>query len=217
MQNKNELTFSSMVSPEEAYGLFPRFPHVKTNIDKYWRVITGALDNKFRFPSAPWMAYVVGTLRAENESLSCADERPSIANSEKTPFDKYDNRIDLDNMNPKDGEQYRKRGFGQLTGKANYRRYGKKLGLPLVEKPELALVPVNAAAIFAEFLWAEREDILEHLQSGDLAAARRMYNGGTNGLARFTDGYKKTEILLQTKENELIRRAGSKRTPTTKP
>lgn len=46
---------------------------------------------------------------------------------------------------------YRGRGYVQLTGKNNYEYFGKKLGIDLINHPELANDPVHAVNIAAEF------------------------------------------------------------------
>jgi hypothetical protein len=46
---------------------------------------------------------------------------------------------------------YRGRGYVQLTGKKNYEYFGKKLGIDLVNHPELANDPQYAPIIAAEF------------------------------------------------------------------
>jgi putative chitinase len=58
----------------------------------------------------------------------------------------------LGNTNPGDGYKYRGRGYIQLTGKENYERYGKKLGVDLVNNPELANDPSIAIKIATEYL-----------------------------------------------------------------
>jgi len=54
-----------------------------------------------------------------------------------------------------DGERYKGRGYIQLTGRDNYTRAGKALGLPLVANPELAADPETAAKI-AIWYWNTR-------------------------------------------------------------
>jgi predicted chitinase/GNAT superfamily N-acetyltransferase len=54
-----------------------------------------------------------------------------------------------------DGERYKGRGFIQLTGRDNYTRAGKALGLPLEANPDLAAEPDNAAKI-AVWYWQNR-------------------------------------------------------------
>jgi predicted chitinase len=49
-----------------------------------------------------------------------------------------------------DGARYCGRGFVQLTWKVNYIKAGKKLAIDLVNQPDLALNPINAAIILFE-------------------------------------------------------------------
>jgi cell wall-associated NlpC family hydrolase len=95
----------------------------------------------------------------------------------------YDGRADLGNTKPGDGARYHGRGFIQLTGRANYRAYGKKLGFPLEQQPDLALKPEVAAAILAEYMKERR--VAESAARGDWETVRRKVNGGLNGWPRF--------------------------------
>jgi putative chitinase len=57
---------------------------------------------------------------------------------------KYDGRVDLGNVHKGDGPRYKGRGWLMLTGRANYTKAAKALGLDLVEHPELASLPEPA-------------------------------------------------------------------------
>jgi putative chitinase len=61
----------------------------------------------------------------------------------------------LGNKHAGDGERYHGRGYIQLTGHDNYARAGKELGLDLVNHPELAADPANAAKI-AVWFWQNK-------------------------------------------------------------
>jgi peptidoglycan hydrolase-like protein with peptidoglycan-binding domain len=95
----------------------------------------------------------------------------------------YENRADLGNVRPGDGARYHGRGYIQLTGRANYREYGRSLGFPLEAQPELARRPAVAAEVLAAY-FASRA-IGDSAQKSDWEAVRRKVNGGLNGWPRF--------------------------------
>jgi predicted chitinase len=55
------------------------------------------------------------------------------------------------NIYPDDGYKYRGRGFNQLTGRGNYKKYGGKIGKDLVSNPELVNNREIAAQVAVEF------------------------------------------------------------------
>ncbi len=98
-------------------------------------------------------------------------------------FDKYDADTkkgrELGNTEMGDGAKYKGRGFMQLTGKDNYARAGKDLGLDLVNHPELAESPENSAKT-AMWFWRKNK-LGAAAQSGDIKAVTRKINPGMKG------------------------------------
>ncbi len=88
---------------------------------------------------------------------------------------------------PITGETYYGRGYVQLTWKENYRKAADKIGVPLVNHPDLAMVPANAVRItfdgMAEGWFAGdskgRHDLTRYFRDGvdDPVGARRIING----------------------------------------
>ncbi|TVR06516.1 MAG: hypothetical protein EA395_14125 [Phormidium sp. GEM2.Bin31] len=95
----------------------------------------------------------------------------------------YEGRSDLGNSQPGDGIRFHGRGFIQITGRANYQHYGDKLGVPLVDDPELALDPEVASAILVEYFWERSVD--QRALAQDWQGVRRAVNGGLNGWDHF--------------------------------
>lgn len=58
----------------------------------------------------------------------------------------------LGNVLPGDGYSYRGRGFFQLTGRDNYKRYGQMIGADLIGNPDLANEPKIAAEIAVVYM-----------------------------------------------------------------
>ena len=104
----------------------------------------------------------------------------------------------MGNTSPGDATKYKGRGFTQLTGKDNYKKYGDKLGIDLINNPELAEDPKIAAQIATEF-WKD-SGAGAAARKGDLVGARKRINGGTNGLG---DTLAKTQQYLKNPVEEL--------------
>lgn len=79
-----------------------------------------------------------------------------------------------------DGYKYRGRGFIQLTGKVNYAAAGQALGLSLVNQPDLAAEPANAAKIA---IWYFKRNLKRISNWADTLNITKIVNGGTIGLA----------------------------------
>lgn len=80
-----------------------------------------------------------------------------------------------------DGYKYRGRGLIQLTGRANYRKAGRALGLPLEDAPDMASDP-HVAALVAAWYWAEN-GCNELADEGKFDIITKRINGGLNGYA----------------------------------
>ena len=93
----------------------------------------------------------------------------------------YEGRRDLGNTHPGDGVRYKGRGPIQLTGRANYRWAGARLGLALETHPELAATHEVGWRIAALYWQAHGLDALA--ERGAFDAITRAINGGLNGAA----------------------------------
>ena len=63
----------------------------------------------------------------------------------------YEGRKNLGNTQPGDGPKFIGRGILQLTGRENYTIYSKKLGIDLVNHPELACDPIVSTKIACQY------------------------------------------------------------------
>lgn len=109
--------------------------------------------------------------------------------------EQYEARDDLGNFCPGDGPLFKGRGFVQITGRANYRRYGEKLGVDLENKPDLALEPKVSAQVLALYFYDRKVDVAA--AAGDWIKVRRLVNGGTNGLDEFLRFVETAEAVLR--------------------
>lgn len=140
----------------------------------------------------------LATIRAETAQFLPISEFVSVFNTSPNGhhFDLYDNRKDLGNRGRPDGDDFKGRGFIQLTGRANYERIGNQIGQNLVTKPALCNEPDTAARILAAFLKNKEFEIKTALVMRDFLTARRAVNGGSHGLKEFTKTYLAGEVEL---------------------
>jgi len=90
----------------------------------------------------------------------------------------------LGNTEPGDGKRFKGRGPIQITGRANYRRFGDLLGIDLVSDPPRAAVPDLAFRI-AGLFWATNglNELADYASTDAFREITRRINGGLNGLA----------------------------------
>ena len=183
------------ITPNLVARFFPATP--LTNIAANLPHILAALAAA-NLSDKSMLLMALATIRAETESFQPISELQSRFNTSPNglPFDLNDRRKDLGNQGPPDGANFRGRGFIQLTGRANYTRYASETGHDLVANPALACEPAIAATLLARFL-ANKEAAIRHaLATNDLATARRLVNGGSHGLDRFTAAFQTGADLL---------------------
>jgi predicted chitinase len=89
------------------------------------------------------LGYILATVHHE----TAGTWRPVTEQGSRKYFDRYEGKKSIGNTQPGDGYRFRGRGYVQITGRANYRRLGKKLGVPLEAVPDLALNPDYAYEI----------------------------------------------------------------------
>jgi hypothetical protein len=89
----------------------------------------------------------------------------------------------LGNTQLDDGYNYRGRGFIQLTGRDNYRRYGEKAGHPeIVQEPDKANDPEIAAALAVAY-------IKDRYKGGGFERMMRCVGNNTPDIAEAKRGY----------------------------
>lgn len=94
---------------------------------------------------------------------------------------RYEGRKDLGNTVKGDGKRYMGRGLIQLTGRANYRQYGKRINVDLENNPELAADPENSVRLALEY-W-KTKGLNQFADKDDILTITKRINGGTNGFA----------------------------------
>ncbi|MGZ4960732.1 MAG: peptidoglycan-binding protein [Methylomonas sp.] len=184
------------VTSNKVSRMFPQTPigHIKANLPFVLDALKAvALGDK----SMVLMA--LATIRAETASFEPISECQSRFNTSPDghPFDLYDNRRDLGNRGAPDGDSFKGRGFVQLTGRANYAKFGEQIGQDLVNNPALANDPAIASLLLAQFLKNSESKIRTCLAKHDLAGARKVVNGGSHGLKEFSDAYNVGNALLE--------------------
>jgi putative chitinase len=92
----------------------------------------------------------------------------------------YEGRKDLGNVMAGDGVRFKGRGPIQLTGRANYQKYGRVLGIDFEAHPELVAIPSIGFLVACKF-WVNN-GLNELADRDDVLTITRRINGGTNGL-----------------------------------
>lgn len=148
-------------------------PGYRKSARQHWPAIV-AEANKQGITNKAQLAYILATTVHESGAGTHMQE---IASGSA-----YEGRRDLGNTQSGDGVRYKGRGYVQITGRNNYRDWGKRLGMDLVGNPSLAERPEVAAKILVggmkmgTFTGKKLDDYINGSKT-DFAGARRIVNG----------------------------------------
>lgn len=163
------------------------YPDSRTSADACYIAVSEALDEQGILTPLT----LIGALATVRTEVG----RKFLPIREIASGEAYEGRLDLGNTQPGDGVRYAGRGLIQLTGRDNYKRYGDKLGINLVDNPDLALDMVVSAKILAIYFKDRR--VNEACNAQNWLLARRLVNGGFNGydtFKRVVDAYLKFTV-----------------------
>lgn len=123
-------------------------------------------------------AYVLATCFHETAGTM----RPITEYGNRRYFDKYEGRTSLGNSHPGDGFRFRGRGYVQITGRRNYGLAERRLGVSLLDNPDLALKPEVAVKILLRGMdegWFTGKSLDNYFTDtkADFVNARRIVNG----------------------------------------
>ena len=140
------------------------------NIDKFLSPLNQAMeDHNINTPIR--IAHFLAQIAWESGSLKYVEEIASGA--------AYEGRKDLGNTEPGDGVRFKGRGLIQITGRANYKKYGDSLGLDFTHdwKWRLMAEPFYAADSAAWF-W-ETHGLNELADNDEFTKITKIINGST--------------------------------------
>lgn len=92
----------------------------------------------------------------------------------------YEGRRDLGNINPGDGVKYKGRGLIQLTGRYNYRLYGRLMGVDIENDP-IQAERFPLALEIALAYW-QQNDLNTLADAGKFRLITKRINGGYRGM-----------------------------------
>ena len=189
-QVANGLAESSTVKPQD-----PTLAALRAGLPaglvkaKLWAIVNLASDprieafrqpivdvfERYRIDTPLRRAHFLAQIAHESGCLQYTEE---IANGNA-----YEGRKDLGNTQAGDGARFKGRGLIQLTGRANYREYGKACGrdFELKDAPTLVSTDPGLAVDVAGWFWNSRK-LNDHADKDDVREITRRINGGFNGL-----------------------------------
>ena len=148
------------------------------NVEKHWPLVTEALATLKILEPATEVA-AIATIGAESYLFSPEKEQGTEAYFRRM----YAFKRALGNTEPGDGARFCGRGFIPVRGRAEYARFGKLVGVDLMEDPDRALDPAVAARILAyDFML---KGVPKAAAEGDWVKVQRLVRGDLSGWKRF--------------------------------
>jgi putative chitinase len=183
-----------MLTTEQLQAIMPKLPAAKRTT--YFPFLTAAVA-EFGIDRPARTAAFLAQLAHESAQFKFMEEiwGPTAAQRRYEPPDKL--ATNLGNTEPGDGFRFKGRGPVQVTGRANYRRFGDLLGLDLVASPEQAGLPEVAFRI-AGLYWSKKglNELADRVTTEGFREITRRINGGFNGLAERERFYETAKAVL---------------------
>jgi predicted chitinase len=183
-----------MLTIEQLQAIMPLLPAAKRTT--YFPFLTAAVS-EFGIDQPARTAAFLAQLAHESAQFKFMEEiwGPTAAQRRYEPPDKL--ATTLGNTEPGDGFRFKGRGPIQVTGRANYRRFGDLLGLDLVATPAQAASPEVAFRIAALF-WSKKglNELADRVTPEAFREITRRINGGFNGLAERQRFYETAKTVL---------------------
>ena len=150
----------------------------RANVEAHWPLVAEALEALKILDPAVEVAAIASI---GSESYLFAPEKE--AGSEAYFRRMYEFDRGLGNIESGDGAKYCGRGFVPLVGRSGYARFGKLVGVDLVDRPDLAMDPAVAARILAyDFML---KGVPKAVAEDDWVKVRRLVHGDLSGWKRF--------------------------------
>jgi len=167
-----------MLSDSQLQQIMPALPAAKR--DAYLPYLDAILP-MYGIESPPRLAAFLAQIAHESGQLKYWEEIWGPTAAQKRYEPPSDLAARLGNTKAGDGKRYRGRGPIQITGRANYRKYGGLLGYDLENNPDLAATVQVGLQVAGQYWQSNGLNELADVQ--DFLTITKRINGGTNGLA----------------------------------
>jgi predicted chitinase len=183
-----------MVTNDQLRAIMPHLAAAKAQV--CLPCLVAAMD-EFAIASPPRMAAFLAQVAHESGELRFMQELwgPTPAQRRYEPASPL--ATTLGNTEPGDGAKFKGRGPIQITGRANYRRFGDLLSIDLVADPARAALPEVGFRIAALF-WSKKglNELADEATADAFREITRRINGGFNGLAEREQFYAVARTVL---------------------
>jgi predicted chitinase len=169
-----------MLSAEQLQSIMPAVPAKRREVLLPFLL---AAMTEFAIESPARVAAFLAQLAHESGQFRFMEEiwGPTAAQRRYEPISTL--AATLGNSEVGDGKRFKGRGPIQITGRANYRRFGDLLGTDLVSEPARAALPELAFRI-AGLFWSKKglNELADRATPEAFREITRRINGGFNGL-----------------------------------
>ena len=183
-----------MLTTEQLHTIMPGLPAARGA--QFFPFLTAAIA-EFGIDAPARTAAFLAQLAHESGQFKFMEELwgPTAAQQRYEPTTSLSTT--LGNTEVGDGRRFKGRGPIQITGRANYRRFGDLLSLNLIDNPNSAALP-DVAFRVAGLFWSKKglNELADRVTPEAFREITRRINGGFNGLAERERFYEAAKSAL---------------------